>query len=84
VFSPYEGAYSRVLADIQQEGITGVDKILFLGIFQKARTIVFTERNIRGAFRGSDLFPLNPAKVLDKLPQPSPSANNSDSLPQPV
>jgi hypothetical protein len=36
VFSPYEGAYSKALVDIQQYGITRVDKILFLEIFQSA------------------------------------------------
>jgi hypothetical protein len=69
VFSPYEGAYSQALANIQQQGITGVDKILFLEIFQTARAIAFTERNIRRAFRGAGLFPLNPTKVLDRIPK---------------
>jgi hypothetical protein len=61
VFSPYGGAYSKALVDIQQYRITGVDKILFLEFFQSAREIAFTERNVHRAFRGADLALLNPA-----------------------
>ena len=76
IFSPYEGAYSKALAEAQREGITGIDKILFLEIFQTARAAAFTQRNIRGAFRGAGLFPLNPSNVLAKLPK-SPNSMNS-------
>jgi hypothetical protein len=52
MFSPYEPetAYSKILAEVQQQGIMGIDKILFLEIFQKARATAFTEHNTREAF----------------------------------
>jgi len=81
IFSPYEGAYSKALADAQREGITGIDKILFLEIFQIARAAAFTQRNIRGAFRGAGLSPLNPASVIAKLPKIPKSAETTNSAP---
>lgn len=85
IFSPYEGAYSKALADLQREGITGIDKTLFLEVFQVARAAAFTERNIRGAFRGAGLLPFNPATVLNRLPTPaSPPQATTASSPHPL
>ena len=68
VFSPYAGAYKREVDEANRNGITGIDKHVFLELLRRARTKSFSPGNIRSSFRAAGLVPYNPAIVLEKLP----------------
>ena len=55
VFTRYDAGYS-------------IDKRDFISLYQKAREIALTPKNIQSAWAKSGLFPLNSAIVLQKIP----------------
>ena len=68
-FSRYAAEYSKALDNASRHGITGVDKELFMQLFQEARKGVFTNRLRRSAFRSTGIYPYNPDAVLKNLPE---------------
>jgi hypothetical protein len=62
------------LANIFRTGITILQKTEWLGCYIKTRIEGLTYHNIKGGWRGTGIFPFNPAKLLQKLPEsPAPT-----------
>jgi len=72
---------SRMLKGLDnapRRGITGVDKGLFIQIFQEARKM-FTNRLCRIALRSTGIYPHNPDAVLKSLPELNADENRIDT-----
>jgi hypothetical protein len=54
-------------------GVSRILKVEWLAAFVQAHATVFNSENIAGGFRGAGIFPLDPAKVLGRIAQQSPS-----------
>ncbi|KYK58878.1 hypothetical protein DCS_00005 [Drechmeria coniospora] len=67
-FSPIKAAYRRAIEAIAflagSNDTTPIGKATFLQCYYKARTEGLTERNIKGGWKGSGLWPVNIAKPL--------------------
>ncbi|KAF2726531.1 hypothetical protein EJ04DRAFT_599359 [Polyplosphaeria fusca] len=50
--------------------VNTISKQHFTYLYGPARELVLTKRNILAAWRGSELFPFNPEKVLDDILKP--------------
>src|SRR5213075_2392427 len=59
--------YGRQVERLMKRYITHISKEEFLSAFRTAFQSTFTERNIKGAFRGSGMVPFNPEEVISKL-----------------
>ena len=68
-FGQYAAEYSKALDNASRRGITGVDKELFMQLFQEAHKEVFTNRLCRSAFRSTGIYPYNPDAILKNLPE---------------
>ena len=69
IFGPVAQAYQNELERLTRLGIGYyVDKVDFLKMYQKARITAMTPEVIRSAWAKSGLSPLNPERVLEKLP----------------
>jgi hypothetical protein len=66
-FSVLKNAYGREIEHLIRCSMTHISKTEFLPAFYAAFQATFTESNIRGAFRGSGLYPLDPETVISKL-----------------
>lgn len=66
-FSVLKQAYGREIERLIRCSMTHVSKTEFFPAFQAAHEATMTERNIRGAFKGAGLIPLDPETVVSKL-----------------
>ena len=66
-FGLLKKAYSREIKHLIRCSITHVSKTEFFPAFHAAFQATMTERNIKGAFRGAGLVPLDPENVISKL-----------------
>ena len=66
-FSPLKRAYSREVESLIRNHINHITKLEFLPAFKAAFDRSFTPANIRSAFQGAGLVPLQPDAVLSKL-----------------
>ncbi|KAJ3464857.1 hypothetical protein MRS44_009643 [Fusarium solani] len=66
-FSLLKKAYGREIEHLIRCSITHVSKTEFFPAFYTAHQATMTERNIRSAFRGAGLVPLDPESVVSKL-----------------
>ncbi|RYC80031.1 hypothetical protein BFJ63_vAg17088 [Fusarium oxysporum f. sp. narcissi] len=66
-FSVLKKAYGREIEHLIRCSITHVSKTEFFPAFHAAHEATMTERNIRGAFKGAGLVPLDPENVISKL-----------------
>jgi hypothetical protein len=66
-FSVLKNAYSREIEHLIRCSITHVSKTEFFLAFYAAFQATITERNIKSAFRGARLVPLNAENVVLKL-----------------
>ena len=66
-FSPLKRAYSRKVESLIRNHINHITKLEFLPAFKTAFDRSFTPANIRSAFQGAGLVPLQPDAVLSKL-----------------
>ena len=80
-FGRYAAEYSKSLDNASRYGITGVDKELFMQLFQEARKGVFTNRLCRSAFRSTGIYPYNPDAVLKNLPELNADENRIGTRP---
>jgi hypothetical protein len=69
IFGRYAAEYSTVLDNASRRGVTGIDKELFMQLFQEARREVFTNRLCRSAFRSTGIHLYNPEAVLKNIPE---------------
>jgi hypothetical protein len=70
-FAPLKRRLAFHLSNIFRTGITTLQKAEWFGCYIKARIEGLTCHNIKGGWRGTGIFPLNPAKLLQKLPESS-------------
>ena len=66
-FSLLKKAYGREIEHLIRCSITHVSKTEFFPAFHAAHEATMTERNIKGAFKGAGLVPLDPETVVSKL-----------------
>jgi len=66
-FAVLKKAYSREIEHLIRCSITHISKTEFFDAFYAAFKATFTERNIRGGFKGAGLVPFNPENVISKL-----------------
>jgi hypothetical protein len=66
-FSPLKNAYGRLVQAKTELGIHYIEKLDFLVLFQQARAIVFTSKNIKSVFQAVGILPFDPQKVLSRL-----------------
>ena len=66
-FGLLKKAYGREIEHLIRCSITHVSKTEFFPAFHAAHEATMTERNIRGAFKGAGLVPLDPETVVSKL-----------------
>ncbi|ENH67784.1 hypothetical protein FOC1_g10001255 [Fusarium oxysporum f. sp. cubense race 1] len=66
-FAVLKDAYGREIEHLIRCSITHVSKTEFFTAFYTAFQATFTEKNIRGGFRGAGLYPLDPEAVISKL-----------------
>jgi len=66
-FAPLKKIYGSLVRQKVLAGTTHIDKVDFLSLFLQARPQAMTKANIKGAFAGAGLQPLDPSRVLRKL-----------------
>ncbi|KAM5529851.1 transposase [Fusarium oxysporum f. sp. phaseoli] len=66
-FNLLKNAYGREIEHLIRCSITHVSKTEFFPAFYAAHQATMTERNIKSAFRGAGLVPLDPESVVSKL-----------------
>ena len=66
-FALLKKAYGREIKRLIRCSITHVSKTEFFPAFYVAHEATMTERNIKGAFKGAGLIPLDPEAVVSKL-----------------
>jgi hypothetical protein len=66
-FSVLKNAYGREIEHLIRCSITHVSKTEFFPAFYAAFQATMTEKNIKSAFRGAGLVPLDPESVVSKL-----------------
>lgn len=72
VFGPLKKEMANQLDRIFRTGISTLQKVEWFEAFIPARAKAVNLRNIRGGWRGAGIYPMNPARVLDKLIQLQP------------
>ncbi|KJZ73072.1 hypothetical protein HIM_07456 [Hirsutella minnesotensis 3608] len=66
-FSVLKTAYGRLVQEKAELGINSIDKPDFIQIFQKARTVALSEKNIKNSFRAVGIVPFSPEMVLSRI-----------------
>ncbi|KAJ0126384.1 Uncharacterized protein HZ326_30513 [Fusarium oxysporum f. sp. albedinis] len=66
-FSLLKRAYGREIEHLMRCSITHVSKTEFFPAFYAAFQATMTEKNIKAAFRGAGIIPLDPESVISKL-----------------
>jgi hypothetical protein len=66
-FAVLKKAYGQEIEHLIRCSITHVSKTEFFPAFHAAHEATMTKRNIRGAFKGAGLVPLDPENVISKL-----------------
>jgi hypothetical protein len=66
-FGPLKKAYGREIEHLIRCSITHISKTEFFSAFYAAFQATFTERNIKGGFKGAGIAPFNPENVISKL-----------------
>ena len=69
VFSSLKQAMGSLLNRLYRTGIRRVQKAEWFECFIPARTEAVNKSNIEGGWRGAGIYPINPSKVLDKIPK---------------
>jgi hypothetical protein len=83
IFGRYAAEYSKVLDNASRRGVTGINKELFMQLFQEAPREVFTNRLCRSAFRSTGIHPYNPDAVLKNIPELKTTENRIGTPPAP-
>ena len=70
VFGPLKAAYRDQVERLERGCVGTIGKEHFTYLYGPARTQALTSRNIRAGWAKAGLFPLNPDKVLNDIPNP--------------
>jgi hypothetical protein len=71
-FGPYKRYYGVEVDNATRNGITAINKTIFIDLIQKARWLTLTQSTILGAWCGAGLVPFDPDLVLTQLPNYAP------------
>jgi DDE superfamily endonuclease len=74
VFFPLKQATGCSLKRYYQTGIARLQNAEWFVCFIKARDKALTTKNIKAGWRGAGIYPMDPSKVLQKLPQVTPES----------
>jgi DDE superfamily endonuclease len=69
-FGPLKTTYREQAERLFRGGANMIGKQHFTLLYDRARTVAFTPRNIKSGWFNSGLVPLNAARVLNDLPKP--------------
>src|SRR5579871_6832382 len=69
VFFPLKQAIGTFVDRMFRTGIGNLQKIEWFKCFISARAKALNKDNIEGAWRGAGIYPINPSKVLNKIPR---------------
>jgi hypothetical protein len=86
-FGPLKTAYGWLVVDLARRQIFHIDKTDFLAMYYQARTLIFSEKTIKNAFKATGIAPFNPEYVLSKLvatPSPSGSSHGQNQGSSPI
>jgi len=89
LFSPLKTAYRGLVGQRNNAGIHNIGKSYFTLLYDQARKIAFTTRNIHSGWSKTGLHPFNPARVLDLIRRPQveniipQTANRTADMPTP-
>lgn len=89
VFGPLKTAYRELLAQRNRGDVNNVDKQYFTLLYHQARKLAFNPQNIKSGWSRTELYPFNPARVLDFIRRPQvdeiipQTANTAADLPSP-
>jgi hypothetical protein len=83
-FGPYKRYYGVEVDNATRNGITAINKTIFIDLIQKARWLTLTQSTILGAWRGAGLVPFDPDLVLTQLPNYAPLRPQTPVLPAPT
>lgn len=70
VFGPLKTAYRELLAQRNRGGINNVEKQHFTLLYDRARRVAFTPRNISSGWSKTGLYSFNPPRILDLIRRP--------------
>ena len=79
VFFPLKQAMGGFLDRIYRTEISRIQKAEWFECFIKARDKGVNKKNIEGGWRGAGIYPMDPSKVLDKLPKSTIQRPNTPS-----
>jgi len=74
VFFSLKQAFGTSLKRYYHTGIARLQNAEWFTCFIKARYKALTTKNIKADWRGSSIYPMNPSKVIQKLPQATPQS----------
>ena len=69
VFFPLKQAMGGFLDRIYRTGISRIQKAEWFECLIKARAKAVNKKNIEGGWRGAGIYPMDPLKVIDKVPK---------------
>jgi len=69
-FGPLKAAYRYEAEQLFRGGSNMIGKQHFTLLYERARNVAFTPRNIRSGWTKTGVFPLNPERVLSDIPKP--------------
>jgi len=70
VFWPLKAAYREQVEQLYRGGASTVGKQYFTFLYDRARNVAFTPRNIKSGWSKTGLFPFNPDRVLNDIQKP--------------
>lgn len=79
VFGPLKTAYREQVERLFRGGAGTIGKQHFTLLYNRARAVAVTPRNIRSGWSKAGLFPLNPERVLRTLHPPAPEPEAFDA-----
>ena len=69
-FGPLKAAYREQAERLFRGGSNMIGKQHLTLLYDRARTVAFTPRNIKSGWSKTGLFPFNPDRVLNEIPKP--------------
>ena len=79
VFGPLKTQLCNEQRRYVRAGVARLQKWEWADCYLKARQKAITDHNIKSGWRASGCYPIFPAKVLDKLPSPTPLESDSSA-----
>ena len=81
VFAPLKHALSKKTDAVNQYDSSRISRISWVEMYIKTRIKALSTENLKAGWKGTGLIPLNPDKILNKLPNRKESASNQPQTP---